>query len=322
MTITYTSSSVLSFREVMFAFEDMITGSQAISQSSTEYVIEKNGQRTIFAGTDLEFTVINGNTFITGGTIQSTILTDTSGTVLGSLSDINLPAQTVTDALLAEATGTDPFALENLFFTEDLIINGIDGNDTTYDANENSEDGQPFGFTGNDIANLGNGNDFADLGAGPDKLRGDEGNDSLFGGQGRDNLKGGTGDDFLSGGLGNDVLRGQRGNDTLQGDEGNDRLFGNGGRDMLSGNTGEDILTGGNGNDTFEFISGDGNGTITDFNIGTETLTINGIEIFVDGAIDNETLSDGTEIIVTTLTDGYEISYGTGDFIFIESDIA
>ncbi|KAB7615518.1 calcium-binding protein [Amylibacter sp. SFDW26] len=360
MSVTYTSGTTLSFQEVMFTFEDMITGSQVSDiepPSSTVYTIEKNGFVNKFIGTDLVYTVINGNTFITGGTIQETRLEDADGNLIGSLSNLNLPAQDVTDALIAEATGIDVFALENLFFNQNWIINGADGIDNIFSADQDSEDGQAFGFTGNDRAFLGDGDDFINLGSGSDRifggegndtliggadrdrLRGDEGNDALYGGTGDDNLKGGIGDDLLNGGADNDVLRGQRGNDTLQGDDGNDRIFGNGGRDVLYGNadddnlnggggrdilnggTGNDILTGGKGRDTFEFISGDGSDTITDFEIGTETLIINGIEAFTNGVIDNETLSDGTEITVNVTADGYEVIYGTDDIIFIGAEL-
>jgi Ca2+-binding RTX toxin-like protein len=46
---------------------------------------------------------------------------------------------------------------------------------------------------------------------------------------------------------------------------GNDMMFGKGGDDTIGGGKGKDIMTGGSGNDTFEFNTGDGKDTITDF---------------------------------------------------------
>jgi len=46
---------------------------------------------------------------------------------------------------------------------------------------------------------------------------------------------------------------------------GNDQLFGKKGDDTLAGDHGKDIMTGGAGNDTFNFNTGDGKDTITDF---------------------------------------------------------
>jgi Ca2+-binding RTX toxin-like protein len=46
---------------------------------------------------------------------------------------------------------------------------------------------------------------------------------------------------------------------------GNDRLFGGKGDDDLGGGLGKDFMTGGAGHDTFDFNTGDGKDTITDF---------------------------------------------------------
>ncbi len=40
-------------------------------------------------------------------------------------------------------------------------------------------------------------------------------------------------------------------------------------RDTINGGTGDDILTGGEDRDTFIFAPGDGNDTITDFDVGS-----------------------------------------------------
>jgi hypothetical protein len=46
---------------------------------------------------------------------------------------------------------------------------------------------------------------------------------------------------------------------------GNDQIFGKAGDDTMGGGKGKDVMTGGSGNDTFNFNTGDGKDTITDF---------------------------------------------------------
>jgi Ca2+-binding RTX toxin-like protein len=79
-------------------------------------------------------------------------------------------------------------------------------------------------------------------------------------------LIGTPGDDILTGGAGNDKLRGKQGNDTL---------VGNAGDDILIGGIGNDILTGGAGADRFfRWRSTTGIDTITDFQVGEDTLRV------------------------------------------------
>lgn len=96
------------------------------------------------------------------------------------------------------------------------------------------------------------------------------------------NIEARGGDDFVLGGTGNDTLLGEDGNDTLSGEAGDDSIAGGAGDDFidggdgndnLNGGTGNDVLIGGDGTDTFVYAPGDGNDTITDFNVGnTGTL--------------------------------------------------
>ncbi|MGV6850521.1 MAG: calcium-binding protein [Marinibacterium sp.] len=111
-------------------------------------------------------------------------------------------------------------------------------------------------------------NDFLWGGAYDDILRGRGGNDRLYGNGGNDWLGGGRGNDGLWGGSGNDTLLGKDGDDTLDGGSGND---------ILQGGEGQDILTGGAGADVFYFVEGDSNDvndTITDFEVGVDTIII------------------------------------------------
>jgi len=66
------------------------------------------------------------------------------------------------------------------------------------------------------------------------------------------------------------------GDDVLKGGSGNDQLFGGGGDDILKGGSGDDINTGGSGADVFVFGKYSGTDTITDFEIGVDTIALYG----------------------------------------------
>lgn len=70
---------------------------------------------------------------------------------------------------------------------------------------------------------------------------------------------------FFSSGEGADRLSGKGGNDTLIGGAGND---------VLDGGRGRDMLTGGEGADAFIFSKGYGKDTVTDFELGVDTLIL------------------------------------------------
>lgn len=61
----------------------------------------------------------------------------------------------------------------------------------------------------------------------------------------------------------------------LEGGKGNDQLYGGAGADTLTGGSGNDTLSGGAGADTFVWQAGDsGTDTVTDFQLGTDTLDL------------------------------------------------
>lgn len=98
----------------------------------------------------------------------------------------------------------------------------------------------------------------------------------LAGRGGDDTVLGGSGDDILTGDEGNDSLVGGDGGDVIIGDEGSDTLLGGAGDDFLEGGLGNDSLTGGDGNDWFNYPSGDGLDTISDFNTGNTGALLDG----------------------------------------------
>lgn len=159
--------------------------------------------------------------------------------------------------------------------TGDDFLDGGTGPDDLIGGAGNDE---LIGGSGWDDLDGGAGDDMLDGGSGSDDLIGGDGNDELLGGSGWDDLDGGAGNDLLDGGDGLDDLEGGDGNDTLLGGDdrddlnggaGEDTLDGGDGRDTINGGTGDDILTGGEDRDTFIFAPGDGNDTITDFDVGS-----------------------------------------------------
>ena len=133
--------------------------------------------------------------------------------------------------------------------------------------------------------------------------------DELDGLGGNDSLQGGGGDDLLFGNVGNDDLFGQAGDDTLFGGSGDDYVDGGSGRDVLSGGSGNDTIFGGNGTDVFVIQPGDGRVTVSDFDLGTETIRLvdsgfASVDAVLDGItkpysnMSRVTLSDGTTLNV------------------------
>lgn len=149
---------------------------------------------------------------------------------------------------------------------------------------------------GDDVARLGKKADHVDGGEGNDDIvaKGDgsyfggDGNDTIIfkggaaqgqidGGTGHDTLKGGDHDDHIDGSDGNDVITGGKGRDVLIGGAGNDEISGGKGADGLSFGDGDDTATGGAGEDRFFFgQSNTGTKTVTDFDIGEDTLVFDG----------------------------------------------
>ena len=160
------------------------------------------------------------------------------------------------------------------------IFNGTPNNDILIGTRWDDE---IHGWAGDDVLRGRKGHDLLDGGLDHDTLIGGRGNDRLWGrggddllkgGAGKDRLKGGAGEDTLLGGNGADKLKGGAGSDRLFGGNGDDKLFGGKGDDLLDGGKGDDILTGGNGADVFVFKSCYGYDTITDFEIGVDTIRL------------------------------------------------
>ncbi|WP_269142619.1 Ig-like domain-containing protein [Sulfitobacter mediterraneus] len=124
------------------------------------------------------------------------------------------------------------------------------------------------------------------------------------------------GNDLIEGLGGNDQLDGGTGRDTLLGGTGNDVLFGGGGvyADRLFGGAGDDTLTGGEGSDTFVLALGMDRETVTDFEVGVDTIDFSSLsqaefeQINFDTDLPGQTLiqlSDGSQmdLLGVTLTE-------------------
>ncbi|GAA0734021.1 Ig-like domain-containing protein [Sphingomonas japonica] len=125
-----------------------------------------------------------------------------------------------------------------------------------------------------------------------DMLVGTGGEDSIDGRNGNDTLLGLGGNDVLTGGNGNDHLEGGMGADMLLGDAGNDDMLGGAGDDILIGGRGNDTLTGDAGADLFVFDRQSGADVIGDYEIGSDVLLFDNLDIIRTRVTDTD--RDGT----------------------------
>jgi len=164
----------------------------------------------------------------------------------------------------------------------DTLIGGA-GNDHLYGQSANG------GPDGADSLSGGDGGDYLQGNAGDDTLDGGTGPDRINGGADNDRIYGGDGNDTVNGNLGSDTIDGGAGSDSLRGGQGDDRIDGGGGDDFISGDKGNDTVTGGAGSDIFYFAAGDAKiqgssyDTITDYQIGTDHMSIGFSPVLIEG---------------------------------------
>ena len=92
---------------------------------------------------------------------------------------------------------------------------------------------------------------------------------------------------------------------------GNDSLSGGGGRDLIFGGRGNDVMVGGAGADTFQFNEASISDTITDFEIGVNTLAIASALWDANGG------AAGIAALAQRTADGVEIDFGGGETILL-----
>jgi len=271
-----------------------ITGLTTTGSSATD-----DGLDTLFGGT--------GNDTLIGGGFNDTDedgLYDTGEAVMTG-TEANVAFAGTGDDLVIGAAGADILGGGT---GDDTLIGG-DGDDIFY--------GGPNEAITNDLNDViiaGGGNDHVGASGGNDSVSGDGGADTLFGADGADTIDGGDGNDIIFGGNGNDVLSGGAGNDEIFNSSGNDSVSGGTGSDTLRGNAGNDTLTGDAGNDVFIFKSGDGNDSVTDFEIGEDTLQLNNTTTdFTDMA---SVQAASTNVVIDGVS-GVMIDTGGGDSVFL-----
>jgi Ca2+-binding RTX toxin-like protein len=116
-------------------------------------------------------------------------------------------------------------------------------------------------------------------------------------------IAGGQAADTITGTAANDWISGDDGADSISGLAGDDFILGGAGNDTLIGGLGADTLTGGSGNDQFQWATGDGTDTITDFSTTEDQIAL--IDIFNNtspgstlAAADYATVVDNTGITI------------------------
>ena len=233
------NEDLITISEVLTLFEFLATEADVENVSSVTF----NQTGRIFGGA-FEATIrgfgfetsSSGRVVITAGTITDIEVTTVRGDV--AFQNLFLDVQSIAPVIGADATGSDPLAVEN--FVMGLQWDIVMGNgDDNMGRNAPFGDGAVFDLSGDD------------------RLAGVAGNDTLVGG---------AGSDLISGGEGNDRLFGGKGRDELFGGFGNDKIFGGKGADELSGFAGRDVFVGGAGLDTFFFGSNANTNIIKDFN--------------------------------------------------------
>ncbi len=152
-----------------------------------------------------------------------------------------------------------------------------------------------------------------DLFADPDEMIiGTSARETLWGGLGDDTMDGGGHHDQLHGEDGNDVLGDSHGNNGLYGGSGNDTLTGGGGHDGLDGGVDDDLISTGGGRDVVYLRSGDGQDTVTDFDVRWDKLSVDGVVI--DGP---DSLPAGMSL--TQSGPDVILGYGSGDSVRFEN---
>ncbi|MDY6940637.1 MAG: DUF4347 domain-containing protein [Cyanobacteriota bacterium] len=277
-------------------------GSVSESEGDRDFISGNAGEDVIKGGEGEDYIVAGkGFDLVYGGKNDDMIFGDQNGDVLvGDLGN---------DTLIGgNGIITDPDVTGN-----DLLF-GLEGNDVM-EGNQGND--SIVGGNGDDAGRGGQDDDILWGEAGNDRLLGDLGNDTVCGGQGNDTLIGsngitgsaddgndklcaGGGDDIAFGNSGDDEICGGSGNDALYGGRGNDTVKGGSGNDVLFGDLGSDLLMGGAGIDVFVLAPGSGIDTITDFEVGVDTIALSGGLTFEAIAI---TLSDTGDTTIISAGD-------------------
>ncbi|WP_107496458.1 calcium-binding protein [Thalassobius sp. I31.1] len=200
-------------------------------------------------------------------------------------------------------------------FTDTNVISGTETadviNGSFVDANGHvlNNTGQLLhGFSGDDLISAGDGSDL---------IFGGDGDDTIYGRKGWDTIYGGNGNDTISGNKGLNTLYGDAGNDTIYSGEHSSKLYGGTGDDTLVAHFKKNVhhtLTGGEGADSFVFNLGStskySRATVTDFELGQDTLIIGGNEVDLQ--------APGAGIDVSQTDDGILVEFNDNEWVLLE----
>lgn len=132
-----------------------------------------------------------------------------------------------------------------------------------------------------------------DTTTGADVFHSAGGNDIYVGTAWNDTYYGSSGNSWANGGAGDDSLYGGTGNETLIGGAGND---------LIDGGAGNDTLTGSDGADVFRYsVRNFGQDTITDFQIGVDTLDLSGLGFYDKAALAWAASQSGNDTVIRTV---------------------
>ena len=292
-------------------------------------ILELNGggsDRLVFvdiASTEVSLSRVNGDLLITlpdgsvvtvdrqytsiSGRIEYLEFSDGVTTTIGDL-DLDIIIQGTPDDDLLDGSRF-----------EDEIIQGLAGNDTL--ASDGGDDSL-YGGDGNDILSSTDDWELLDGGNGDDTLIGSQGWDTYIGGDGVDTLDLSYSALNFSIDLEAGTLQFPNssqdppaematGIENVIGGSGNNTIVGSAGSNALDGGTGSDTLTGAGGNDLFRFNTGDGNDTVTDFEVGPDQIEIDGM------ILDPTNVPTGVSIVQQG--QDVEINYGSGDMVTLQN---
>jgi Ca2+-binding RTX toxin-like protein len=272
--------------------DDLLYGNQPdVLSTETEVLLGGGGNDTLFGGVGSDtMDGGDGDDVLLLGTLGNHLATGGTGADLFSVTEAieflptddgdPAPANLVTitdfapgvDVIKIAADPFNPAAVAQQQDSNALIVYGEERGILLLDTAALGLDADDFAFEG------------------PNAARGSSRGDTLVGNEldnfmeglgGDDAISGLGGDDTIDGGIGNDTLFGGGGNDTLFGGDGDDLLIGRAGDDLM---TGDDPMTGGGGADVFGIhiphtagplintLDGYGTDTITDFEIGVDTI--------------------------------------------------
>ncbi|CZF80831.1 Poly(beta-D-mannuronate) C5 epimerase 2 [Grimontia celer] len=230
-----------------------------VAYDGVDYALT-NGSVTINADSG-QLTVSSNGDYTFTSSVQTEFYASELNTAFGSANGVTFYGNNLTSAVFLSGDASNGLDLDEVYNPSD------EGNQE--DDNDAIPDGAILGTDGDDTINAGNGADVVYAGSGNDTVTGGNGVDEIYGEAGDDNLTGDNAEDHLYGG---------EDNDTLDGGRGDDRLI---------GGAGDDELTLGKGADTVVFESG--NDTVTDFDLNNDVIIIkntSGIDTFAELAIE------------------------------------